>query len=138
MSDTASAKWNQHPLISTVLWILGTETSSIEKNDKNSSSNSKLNVLTWKDDHGGNIGEFMTQVQSADSAPREFEAVLSPKAVSSFQSDTPSGLDMDYQHSDFQSPQWGFYVSITPPQQEKFGNLKKDVVSIQSECRNKA
>lgn len=112
-----NAKWTQHPVISTVLWMLGTETSNTDVHDKNSTSNGKLNILTWKDDHGGNITEFMNQVQTNDNTPSTSEvdtAVLSPTAISSQQQQ-----DRDDKPPDYASPQWGFYVSITPPQ-EKF------------------
>ena len=138
-------RWNQHPVISTVLWILGTnETASLDPNDKNNNSNGKLNVLTWKDDHGGNINEYMLQVQSggeaaSSSRPNNMdeEVVLSPKVS---QEDTVRNGEQqeDIQHADqYPSPQWGFYVPITPPQQEMHGKLKKDLVSIQAECRSK-
>lgn len=147
MTDSkSSVKWNQHPLISTVLWILGTDVATPENNEKNS-SNSKLNVLTWKDDHGGNIGEFMTQVQSSDSSPRGDTETTLPLSHASTQETTQSfdhngyGEDLparvEYGPEHFQSPQWDFFVSITPPQQEVFSSLRQEMDDIHSECKSK-
>lgn len=127
MSDSKSnAKWSQHPVISTVLWMLGTEMSNLDVNDKNNNSNGKLNILTWKDDQGGNISEFMNQVQTSDNTPNNSEGdttVLSPTALASQQQQNQQfqqNSEHEGQPPDYASPQWGFYVSITPPQQEKF------------------
>jgi hypothetical protein len=76
-------RWNQHPVIATVLWMLGTdlENSNGSQNGSvkgtsspahelhpssmtHSTSSGKLNVL-WKDEHGGNINEYFNQIQPA-------------------------------------------------------------------------
>lgn len=36
------------------------------------------------------------------------------------------------------SPQWGFYVAITPPQQEMFSGIKKDLLTIQQQNTSSA
>lgn len=124
MADNkVNTKWSQHPVISTVLWMLGTEMSNMDVNDKNNNSNGKLNILTWKDDQGGNISEFMNQVQTSDNTPMNSEGdttVLSPTVASQYQQQQQGSEQPDSQLPDYASPQWGFYVSITPPQQEKF------------------
>jgi hypothetical protein len=67
-------RFNQH---SVLLWILGTE-SNLHVNDTDNNHNSNNNhfvyndvehiphiigTLKWKDDQGGNINEYMSQVQ---------------------------------------------------------------------------
>jgi hypothetical protein len=155
-SSPPSMKWNQHPVIATVLWILGTETTSTGNNEteRNSySSQGKLNVI-WKDEQGGSINEYFSQVQtplggqnptstslssSASNNRNSTGTQLLPTAFQS-QESTGGGSPMRRataastslsQHNQpdsssipvditTPSPQWGFYVPITPPQQESY------------------
>lgn len=157
MSNTStppSMKWNQHPVIATVLWILGTETTTTGNNetDRNSnySSQGKLNVI-WKDEQGGNINEYFNQIQShngqnttstslssSSSSRNNTGAQLLPSAFQSQESGSGSPMRRATaassslsQHNlpdngsipvdiTTPSPQWGFYVAITPPQQDSY------------------
>lgn len=57
-----SAVWfNKHPVISTVLWLLGNP----EKEDEEMRDSS--GKLTWKDADGANLAEFISEVQSKES-----------------------------------------------------------------------
>lgn len=129
MAETKSVtKWNQHPLISTVLWILGTDECKVENIDRNCSGNS--NVLKWKDEGGGNINEFFSQVQCSEASSKRTvtETQLQPGASQFLQEKKSNVLskqnqvtESDPSNNDYTpSPQWGFYVPITPPQQEMF------------------
>eukprot|EP01031_Cornospumella_fuschlensis_P036881 gene36881-44744_t len=68
-SKKNNVQWNQHPLISTVLWILGTELSQeqVEKPSRNGSHNN----VCWKDEQGGNINEYISHIQLSPNSPLE-------------------------------------------------------------------
>ena len=71
-------RFNQYPVISVLLWILGTE-SNLHVNDTyNNNNNINYNhfvdndvqhiphiigTLKWKDGQGGNLNEYMSKVQ---------------------------------------------------------------------------
>ena len=71
-------RFNQHPVISVLFWILGTE-SNLHVNDTYNNNNNINNnhfvdndvqhiphiigTLKWKDDQGGNINEYISKVQ---------------------------------------------------------------------------
>ncbi len=162
--DATNLKWNQHPVIATVLWILGTDaTTSANLNKSTSGESEKSNAVVWKDETGGSISEYFNQIQPSSSMNRS-EAVTTdlpvqlgnislqqqennpsisnplagPAVLSSGSSngtgstyssqdhymDNENGVDINA------SPQWGFYVPITPPQQEMF--VKHERITIQS------
>jgi len=165
MSNTStppSLKWNQHPVIATVLWILGTEHSAKNginnENEKSANFNSqgKLNVI-WKDEQGGNINEYISQVQSNNShypssssskttvasnlsrqsaaaqlfptfqsAQLDENSTITPDSTAAFAAQQTNNVnpqnngDNPVYDATTPSPQWGFYVPITPPQQDSF------------------
>lgn len=135
-----SLNWNQHPLISTVLWILGTETISPDHNlypndisymnpQDNQNSHGKFNVL-WKDQHGGNINEYLNKVQSmenAESKSKTTKATQLNPTVSYNEAKTQVEDKNGDGNIQNQSPQWGFYVPITPPEQEAFARMNQKV-----------
>ena len=139
---TEPLKWfNQHPVIATILWILGTEE---QKAPTEVEYNSKENILSWKDDHGGHIAEFMHVIQrKQEDTPTNASTNTSTNTSTS--TSTSTSVTNDYYHMNSHthnnklnhhnqnhgtnnntiadadttpSPQWGFYVSITPPQPE--------------------
>jgi hypothetical protein len=137
-------RWNQHPLISTVLWILGTEQNG--ESDSKTLSQTKMSVL-WKDEHGGSINEYFSQIQQINEGsssrrgnsplppaqlfPRTFLAQEPDPLIDSANID-PSNLHSSTDNEQIiidESPQWGFYVPITPPQQEMFAHFSKEVQS---------
>jgi hypothetical protein len=153
--EPANLKWNQHPVISAVLWMLGTDTSQPNNNNVRSTStdidnaagphshgahhhmHGSHNVL-WKDEHGGSINEYFNQIQTSQHGPgspiRLTESTKS-KENTPIPNVTPQNPLAQKDHSShpheehdidtFQSPQWGFYVSITPPQQEVYGRQQQ-------------
>jgi len=137
----SAMKWNQHPVIATVLWILGSSSehqhpSSLgrsQSESENGSSSGKLNVL-WKDEHGGNIVEFVSQVQRSAGELMDGTAggtQLYPRSV-----EDQRRLGGENSHDDTEpSPQWGFYIPITPPQQEMFSVIKRDILAKQTNHR---
>jgi hypothetical protein len=129
-ADNRSAyKWTQHPVISTVLWALETATIGSTKKEVSPTPS----ALKWKDEgSGGNtsLNEYISHVQPPkepsvsrmeEEAPQlrpgasrkrqEFERNMPERAE-----DVEGGGPADYTPS----PQWGFYVPITPPQAEMF------------------
>mmetsp|Transcript_31781 Transcript_31781/g.53610 ORF Transcript_31781/g.53610 Transcript_31781/m.53610 type:complete len:189 (-) Transcript_31781:684-1250(-) len=133
--------WNQHPVISTVLWILGTAPGSSDSKDPSNcrniadSTSGGGGMLKWKDEKGGNINEIIShpaQTESTSSAPAESkeDTLLVPCAsreLSQQSQQQQSSQDYDpYLNGDYTpSPQWGFYVPITPPQQEMFAQQQQ-------------
>lgn len=132
-------KWNQHPVIATVLWILGSSEHGVspvlgksQSESESGSSNGKLNVL-WKDEHGGNIVEFVSQVQRSGDPMDNLGTQLYPRSLEEQRRRQNQEGDDIIDASP--SPQWGFYIPITPPQQEMFSVIKRDLLSIQSNQR---
>jgi hypothetical protein len=144
--------------VATVLWLLGsgetqkTRSSGIDDNDKD-------NTLTWKDDHGGDIAEYMEVIQrrpsdsSRNSSDRSSSSMKSDSTHRSigFKDDSQSeGVLLDNNNSrslkaggnsastpnqpsgrrspsggkTSESPQWDFFVAITPPTGEKHQRAK--------------
>ena len=130
-------KWNQHPLISTVLWVLGTDTGKIE----NTSTGNPSSTLKWKDqrvDTKSSLNEYINHVQppvqpaAVAKVEEEEETQLRPGAsyyrheverrVNDHPEDCEIGGPADYTPS----PQWGFYIPITPPQSEMFSQAGRN------------
>lgn len=139
MSEKKSAqRWNHHPLISTVLWMLGSEGTETPESQASSSSQTKLNVV-WKDQQGGSINEYITQIQHAQhregssrSESDQGGVQLYPRTFHAHENHGDSyhserGRSSDQFDIVNESPQWGFYVPITPPQQDVFPALSKEV-----------
>ena len=129
-----SYKWTQHPVISTVLWAL--ETASIGTHKKEQ-PNTAPSSLKWKDEGSGGsapLNEYFAHVQ----LPNEPSVVKVEEEVTQLrpgasrrrpdfdehqhlpQEEHGTGCPADYTPS----PQWGFYVPITPPQAEMFTAAK--------------
>lgn len=110
-------KWfNKYPLVSVILWILGTEIQV----SPDSLSDSKNNI-SWKDDHGGFLHEYINQVQRNTKEDRALDATFT------LQSGLKGNFNRDFREEtkdsslaveNNRSPSWGFYVSMTPPQDE--------------------
>lgn len=137
-------RWDQHPVISTVLWIFGTNNQGTNgtsnetiSNSVDSSNSSQVRFaqigsdhhLTWKDQHGGNIHEYFSQVQIANDEDggssknnRESAHQLPPSSMQSNKNVNSDLADVN------PSPQWGFYVPITPPQ-EMFHQYQKEMMT---------
>jgi hypothetical protein len=120
-SETA---WIKHPVISTVLWILGTvpDKGSPMRGD-NSSGSLAGGTLKWKDETGGNMNEYYSHAQT--DAPdtnerKEEETQLKPGVSRRNSGDAGVNGTISPAGDYTPSPQWGFYVPITPPQ-EQFG-----------------
>jgi hypothetical protein len=126
-------KFTEHPVVSTVLWILGHDLKQREQQQQQQQQQqmgidhhrtSSTNILSWRDDHGGHLEEFygMQDKHTKEGdvpvelrRPRNETDALS----ASFQKlgvNNPNGHQGDISP---QSP-WGFYVAITPPQQDYY------------------
>lgn len=143
--------YDQHPVVSTVLWLIGgiTKTPELPLSPTDKIDSSKIprtnSRLSWKDEHDGEIAEYishdakeknsvslmsrkksMSQVSSPDSLSEEGAALRRHSTDDDDDSDDqqrPSkggggggSGDTDQDDSPM-SPQWGWYVSTTPPQE---------------------
>ena len=130
-------RWSpiDHPVVSTVLWMLGHKKRTSRPEESNS-------TLSWKDDHGGKIAEYLSEVQQKAPATSSNGTTLLTQAELSSKSrhlTGPTNQDMmvaemrrlgavnganggegDSESPFLPSPQWGQYVPITPPEQEMF------------------
>ena len=126
-------KWTQHPVISTVLWALETATVGTGKKEQPAPTPSSLK---WKDEEpttsGKNsLNEYFTQVQlprepAVNQKVEEPVTQLRPGAFRKREEIDEQGPETSDSHpgggpADYTpSPQWGFYVPITPPQPEMY------------------
>ena len=119
-----------NPVVSVFCWLLG---SSIKESLDNFTSfekeieekrhetkfsaedNRKSGTLSWRDEKGGNITEYITVVQeritSDSSSADDMAPQLARKNIAT------ESMDEDMRTP---SPCWGFYIPITPPLQEFF------------------
>lgn len=82
-SGSSASLWLKHPVISTVLWMIG---STEEENETEAIDPS--NRLTWSDDHGASLAEFVNTIQS----PALPEGVLA-ETPSSSEPSTNNSID---------------------------------------------
>ena len=62
-TKSSSNVWfSRHPVVSTVLWLIGGETDPNNLNKPPSASK-----LSWKDEHGGSIAEYIGEVGGGDN-----------------------------------------------------------------------
>jgi hypothetical protein len=129
--ETPMRWFNDHPIVSTVLWILGHDMSKQQKRIE-SDGNKSPSLLSWKDDHGGHIAEYIQEVQGKTSANSdvtesdgsESNSLQRLRLRNKDEINKRQELDKinngEISAECTPSPQWGFYVPITPPDQEKF------------------
>jgi hypothetical protein len=136
-------KWfNDHPIVSSVLWILGHNKQNMAPPvDTDPDRNS---MLRWKDDHGGRIAEYILEVQGKSSSSKaevistlnatesemkipDSSPQLKPKVSNTREHERDREVggfthDVVIEGKTYNrtvdetapSPQWGFYVPITP------------------------
>ena len=144
---------DQHPVVSTVLWLIGGITKSpspalpADREGKIPRNNSRL---SWKDEHDGEIAEYIGHNEETGVEKKEKKSVsIMPRQTSLTQvkgslpvSDDEEDDDMYPRDRNYYgngqtngllmrqedlrddnvdlntiSPQWGWYVSTTPPQE---------------------
>jgi len=122
-NETNKKLISQHPLVGTLLWIMGVgKEKSIQVKQNNDSYDDKPSILSWKDHRGGQIAEFLSTQQvdgqgtlssSSKAAPPPQLLSRNPRVLSEseIQKNAASPIDNE------SSPNWGFYVSITPETQ---------------------
>lgn len=129
-----------NPVVSIICWVLSTVYTN-QSNDSLASHASQEAVskvepkvkrdhhtISWKDERmGGNVREYVTSVQNDSYSPPNSPTIsrkiddenigmqLARKNISSDSNDADHTTP---------SPNWGFYVPITPPQQDSFRNDK--------------
>lgn len=59
MSQPFYLSFNDHPIVSTVLWMLGHDMSK----DQRRKESEEKKFITFADDHGGDIAEYIQEVQ---------------------------------------------------------------------------
>ena len=120
------SSWSSHPIVSLLVWVLGANLSKDQEETRRDSS-SDLRVVP-----ASNITEYLQDIQHVDSAHK----VDSDKGSGTQLVPRIKNLNLDQSNGEQDSPQWGFYVSITPPQNEHFSSGKRtpvDLVSINEE-----
>ena len=133
--------FEKHPVVSTVLWLIGGMSKSPElpNNENIPRTNSRL---SWADEHDGQIAEYIGSEDAAAYQQERRSSLQSHKSLTAY-ADTqrdddagPEGNEYGYEKremgnhdsshrsggfDDFDesttSPQWGWYVSTTPPQE---------------------
>lgn len=178
-ANSATLRWNQHPVIATVLWILGSEetkspliahNSSLDhihglQSHQAGSTLSDASIVNMPSssvreipiDQGDEVDEDTSKERSTSSDGTQLYPSINSRQRHYHQqapySTSPAtypayGANSGHHHypsngyggsvedpNDYidtnQSPQWGFYVPITPPQQEMFSAIKKDLLTIQ-------
>lgn len=125
-NNTPLAWFRDHPIVSAVLWILGHDMSKpinrIDQYSQNTpyspSSGNKSPGLSWKDDHGGNIAEYIQEVQGKSDSPIVIEGSDTDDSNKQIRINRDRNLDKNEEIPVAEcspSPQWGFYIPITPP-----------------------
>eukprot|EP01038_Epipyxis_sp_PR26KG_P007240 gene7240-9871_t len=125
--EVIRSQWLQtHPLVATVLWILGADTKTLSPTSEKINSQGKLNALTWRDQYsGGNIYEYVNLVQVQNNSNLNNNNDIN-NTINNLNHNNAHGLKMMNENSfqnnrnstdNVESPQWDFFVPITPPQQ---------------------
>lgn len=127
--DTPLQWFSDHPIVSAVLWILGHDMSKqknrLEQYTPHSPNTGTKSpgLLSWKDDHGGNIAEYIQEVQSkTNTNSPQLTARSDTTDTSRHMKLNNSKGEQNVKKSEegglaecTPSPQWGFYIPITPP-----------------------
>jgi hypothetical protein len=148
--ETPLRWFNDHPIVSTVLWILGHDMSKQQKRLE-SDGNKSPSLLSWKDDHGGHIAEYIQEVQGKTSATTDVTESDGSDYIQRLKLKNIDGTDNNCSVGEGDrgpenekmasgeisaectpSPQWGFYVPITPPDQEKFTKINEPNRTVES------
>lgn len=140
-----------HPVINLLLYIFGTEvketiSSDITENNLSVKSKSKL---SWKDEHGDHIAEYISKIQvQRDDTPKFTNNISNNTSASSnseynsnqnisdsekskntsdnfgnneiFSKDLSKSMTRSVVPVESPSPQYGFFISITPPTEPIF------------------
>ena len=115
--DEAAALWSRHPLLASIVWLLGGDPNGLKKSSSSTSTNSSSSSLkenggrlSWSSRDSLRISESdATPLAAAAAAP----STLTPKVL---QGSSSSG---SHPSSQGVSPSWGWYVSTgTTPQQQ--------------------
>ena len=103
-SNRASTSLFQHPVISMVLWLLGA------KKPSNYVVETKNGGVKWRDSKG--VERTLSEVLGNSSETGSVSSESDKDIIS-------------------QSPQWGFYVTMTPPTQESYVKVQQQNTNTQ-------
>lgn len=136
-NNTPLAWFRDHPIVSAVLWILGHDMSKSKNRidqysqySPYSPSGNKSPGLSWRDDHGGNIAEYIQEVQGKSDSPILIEGSDADDSSKQIRLNRDRDLDKNevIAVADCSpSPQWGFYIPITPPIDQVFSSKTSSV-----------
>ena len=138
-AKTQKLSWSAHPVVSTVLWMLGHDTKVSREKAAARNEENRSSALSWRDDHGGHIAEYILEIQGK---PQDLSGTTENTDLSQHStrlrtvdqtdavvaqirrlglSSNPGDESPQYTTP---SPQWGFYVPITPPETEMYSKAK--------------
>jgi hypothetical protein len=117
--------WVSHPIISLIVWALGTDKSNSKEEAIQKLAPADLDFDKEYFSSVGNISEYIEEIQQVEEDIGENAGTqLIPRIIHT-RSESESN----------ESPQWGFYVSITPPHQydEYYPKNKPDIQKVNEE-----
>lgn len=114
--------FTQHPVIATLLWLMGRNEMASEtaKNNsprspvKNNSQGITENV-TWKDYQGGDLNEYISTMNMSITESSDRELSVSQHGYDRNHLTEYSRRTNDRESDDLSTPPYGFYIPITPP-----------------------
>jgi len=132
-----------HPLVSLLFWALGqdlkrgSETTLHSENEGDTNDPLQERTLSWKDEKNGPLTTTNTwiddfgEVEAKDiplKGESEFKGPLKPKVLSKMEKGGNERTSSSDGGGSPNSPNnnWGFFVSITPPQAEIFPKKKDE------------
>mmetsp|Transcript_2961 Transcript_2961/g.3103 ORF Transcript_2961/g.3103 Transcript_2961/m.3103 type:complete len:167 (+) Transcript_2961:141-641(+) len=141
--NTPLAWFSDHPIVSAVLWILGhdmtKQKSRIEQYSRDArdpyspnNGNKSPGLLSWKDDHGGNIAEYIQEVQGKTDSPLYTENMDDTNTQMRSNREQLNKNDEIGPAECTPSPQWGFYIPITPPIDQVYSSSKPSSLKVKS------
>jgi len=117
-----------HPLVSTFLWLFNKAGKSGRLFNLSQDTSGSSNGVSWSDVRGGDIATVFKKQKGLcgheGSNDVQSDGQLTPDGeVSPWQ--TSPGEDID---DDGQSPQWGFYVSISPSHGDIYPKRNREIM----------
>eukprot|EP00612_Vaucheria_litorea_P001389 CAMPEP_0171453132 /NCGR_PEP_ID=MMETSP0945-20130129/963_1 /TAXON_ID=109269 /ORGANISM="Vaucheria litorea, Strain CCMP2940" /LENGTH=181 /DNA_ID=CAMNT_0011977939 /DNA_START=138 /DNA_END=683 /DNA_ORIENTATION=- len=152
-------QWIQsHPVLATVIWVFGKVyegTRPLIEDEKKSppspfqSTHGSSKRLSWNDEHGGNLAHYYNDENEADDtsnkdSPKKYRTepegihlrTNNQKDSLYAESSNPQSLPNCMISTNTVSPQWGWYVTLTPPQDFFSNNHNSSMDSSHQDSNN--